>query len=173
MFNQVPMSNSWTYVVAHATFRAQRRRLHENLMSRGFFSASVAAARAAERQARAEQRARERHKRTVLRAEQDAARKATRLFHENQVAEADALTKEAQDRFRSLETILERTLNQHPAIVLTTLKRRLPHKPSPCGRPELDTFLPSKPSTTLADLVYAAILCRDFFGSAGIAEAVA
>jgi hypothetical protein len=29
------------------------------------------------------------------------------------------------------------------------------------------------PSTTLADLVYAAILCRDFFGSAGIAEAVA
>jgi hypothetical protein len=28
-------------------------------------------------------------------------------------------------------------------------------------------------STTLADLVYAAILCRDFFGSAGIAEAVA
>lgn len=114
-------------------------------MSRGFFSASVAAARAAERQARAEQRARERHKRTVLRAEQDAARKATRLFHENQVAEADALTKEAQDRFRSLETILERTLNQHPAIVLTTLKRRLPHKPSPCGRPELDTFLPSKP----------------------------
>jgi hypothetical protein len=25
----------------------------------------------------------------------------------------------------------------------------------------------------LADLVYAAILCRDFFGSAGIAEAVA
>ena len=132
-------------MVAHATFRAQRRRLHENLMSRGFFSASVAAARAAERQARAEQRARERHKRTVLRAEQDAARKATRLFHENQVAEADALTKEAQDRFRSLETILERTLNQHPAIVLTTLKRRLPHKPSPCGRPELDTFLPSKP----------------------------
>ena len=30
-----------------------------------------------------------------------------------------------------------------------------------------------RPSTTLADLVYAAILCRDFFGSAGIAEAVA
>jgi hypothetical protein len=30
-----------------------------------------------------------------------------------------------------------------------------------------------EPSTTLADLVYAAILCRDFFGSAGIAEAVA
>jgi hypothetical protein len=29
------------------------------------------------------------------------------------------------------------------------------------------------PSTTLADLVYAAILYRDFFGSAGIAEAVA
>jgi hypothetical protein len=29
------------------------------------------------------------------------------------------------------------------------------------------------PSTTLADLVYAAILCQDFFGSAGIAEAVA
>jgi hypothetical protein len=28
-------------------------------------------------------------------------------------------------------------------------------------------------NTTLADLVYAAILCRDFFGSAGIAEAVA
>jgi hypothetical protein len=28
-------------------------------------------------------------------------------------------------------------------------------------------------SNTLADLVYAAILCRDFFGSAGIAEAVA
>ena len=28
-------------------------------------------------------------------------------------------------------------------------------------------------STTLADLVYAAILCRDIFGSAGIAEAVA
>lgn len=30
-----------------------------------------------------------------------------------------------------------------------------------------------KTNTTLADLVYAAILCRDFFGSAGIAEAVA
>jgi transposase len=32
---------------------------------------------------------------------------------------------------------------------------------------------PTLASTTLADLVYAAILCRDFFGSAGIAEAVA
>jgi len=31
----------------------------------------------------------------------------------------------------------------------------------------------TRTSTTLADLVYAAILCRDFFGSAGIAEAVA
>jgi hypothetical protein len=31
----------------------------------------------------------------------------------------------------------------------------------------------TQPNTTLADLVYAAILCRDFFGSAGIAEAVA
>jgi hypothetical protein len=34
-------------------------------------------------------------------------------------------------------------------------------------------FLAARTSTTLADLVYAAILCRDFFGSAGIAEAVA
>jgi hypothetical protein len=33
--------------------------------------------------------------------------------------------------------------------------------------------LVTQSSTTLADLVYAAILCRDFFGSVGIAEAVA
>jgi hypothetical protein len=31
----------------------------------------------------------------------------------------------------------------------------------------------TRTSTTLADLVHAAILCQDFFGSVGIAEAVA
>ena len=40
-------------------------------------------------------------------------------------------------------------------------------------RPTYFAEMAALPSTTLADLVYAAILCRDFFGSAGIAEAVA
>ena len=40
-------------------------------------------------------------------------------------------------------------------------------------RPGMVGLMSLDPSTTLADFVYAAILCRDFFGSAGIAEAVA
>ena len=135
----------WMVGGVRATLMAARARFHENLMSRGFFTALAAAARAAERQARAEQRARERHARAVLRAEKEADREATRAFHESQVDEADTLTNEVQERFHSLETVLERSLGLNPQIDLATLKREPPQKPAPGDAPKLAAFLPSKP----------------------------